>query len=114
MNKKQRLLVLFVLHILLIYSFSVTSQETTKSSYIYVGGDGDGNFSSINDAVKQSIDNTIIFVYNGTYNENIVINKSISIIGQSKNKTILNGNGSLYCINIINSNFIFITAFCMP
>lgn len=60
----------------------------------YVGGNGSGNFSKIQDAIDNASDEDTIFVFNGTYNENIKINKAINLIGEDRNTTIINGNQS--------------------
>jgi parallel beta-helix repeat protein len=72
----------------------------SKGKILYVGGSGIGNYSKIQDAIDKSIDRDIIYIFNGTYNENIVINKSINLIGNDKTKTSIIGNNSLYTILI--------------
>ncbi len=42
-----------------------------------VGGSGPGNFSKIQDAVDNTSDGDIVFVYNGFYQENLHIGTSI-------------------------------------
>ena len=70
----------------------------------YVSIDGKGKYSSIQKAVDSASKNDIIFVNNGTYFENIEINESISLIGEDKNTTIIEGNGSGIVINILADN----------
>jgi len=78
---------------------------------LYVGGNGTGNYSRIQDAIDNTSDGDTVFVYNDSspYYENIVINKSINLIGEDKNTTIIDGNENYYVvcfstnkINIIN------------
>lgn len=59
---------------------------------LYVGGEGPGNYTKIQDAIENANDGDTIFVYNGTYHENIVINKSINLIGEIKWDTIIMAN----------------------
>ena len=47
---------------------------------LYVGGSGPGNYTKIQDAIDNASDGDTVFVYNGTYYENVVINKSIDLI----------------------------------
>lgn len=61
---------------------------------LYVGGDGPGNYSSIQEAIDDASDGDTIFVYNGTYCENVVIDKSICLLGEDKENTIIEGNGT--------------------
>jgi len=77
---------------------------------LYVGGTEAGNYTTIQEAIHNSSDNDTIFVYNGTYNENIVINKSIDLIGSGKNFTFIDGNNSVYII-LIKSSWVNITGF---
>ena len=67
--------------------------SASKGTWLYVGGSGPGNYTRIQDAVDNAINNDTIFVYerSSPYKENIVINKSISILGENKNLTIIDG-----------------------
>lgn len=68
-------------------------------SYVYVDDDFDENtsgwgvthFNKITDGIESSLINGFVYVYNGTYNENIVIDKTINVIGEDKNSTIIIG-----------------------
>lgn len=64
-----------------------------QQNIIYVGGTGKGNFSSIKDAINVSEPGDIIYVFNGLYFENNITFKEerISLIGEDKNFTILDG-----------------------
>lgn len=77
---------------------------------LYVGGTGIGNYTTIQDAIDNSSDDDTVFVFNGTYNETIVINKSINLVGFDKNSTFIKGNRSLYII-LIKSSWVGITGF---
>ena len=60
---------------------------------LYVGGSGPGNYTKIQDAINDSSDGDIVFVFNGTYVENLVVDKSIDLIGENKTTTFIDGNG---------------------
>lgn len=51
------------------------------------------DYTSIQEAINGASTGDTIFVYNGTYFENIIVNKSITLIGENKNKTIIDGGG---------------------
>jgi len=92
--------------VLIIFS-SVGVCEETSGNTLYAGGSGDGNYSSIQEAINASSDGDTIFVYSGTYTENIVINKSISLIGENNTNTILSGalnNNVRFPIYVISVN----------
>ena len=60
--------------------------EYPNASCVYVGGCGANNYTRIQDAIENVSDGDTVFVYNGTYAENVVINKTIRLIGENKNK----------------------------
>jgi len=104
---------LIFLTIFLIILNLMTNFQICKFAYgekLYVGGSGEGNYSIIQNAINISSEGDIIFIYNGTYYENIDINKSISLIGEDKEKTIIKGKNSLNVITL-KAQWINITGF---
>jgi len=79
---------------------------------LYVGGDGPGNYSSIQSAVNYANDGDTIFVYDDSspYYGMLTVNKSINLIGEDKNTTIIDGEGNLDVI-IIKANNVVIEGF---
>ncbi|UCD13762.1 MAG: right-handed parallel beta-helix repeat-containing protein, partial [Thermoplasmatales archaeon] len=59
------------------------------SKTIYVNDGGGVDYVKIQDAIDNASDGDTIFVYNGTYNEILILNKSINLIGASKDKTVI-------------------------
>jgi parallel beta-helix repeat protein len=57
------------------------------------GGPGNPaeNFTSIQDAINASSDGDTIYVYNGTYYENVIVNKTLNLMGEDMNTTIVDG-----------------------
>lgn len=68
--------------------------------WLYVGGVGPNNYTSIQDAINDASDSDIIFVYTGTYNENLIIGKSLVLIGEDRDSTIINGDTNSETIKI--------------
>jgi len=58
---------------------------------LYVGGTGPSNYTTIQEAITDATNDDTIFVFNGTYNENINIPKRLNIIGEDRDTTIING-----------------------
>lgn len=56
---------------------------------LYVGGTGPGNYSSIQEAIDDAEDGDMIFIYSGVYNESVVVNKKVCLVGEDKNTTII-------------------------
>lgn len=50
-------------------------------------------FSKISDAIKQAVSGQSIHIADGKYQENLTLDKSLSLIGQSKTGTVLEGTG---------------------
>ena len=92
-----------------VFIFTITLFFTTEickaqnGNTLYVGNTGDYTYSSIQEAINGSEDGDTVFVYNGNYTENIIINKSISLLGSNKNNVTINGNTGLYSILIKSS-----------
>jgi len=70
---------------------------------LYVGGTGPNNYTTIQSAVSDAVDGDTVFVYDDSspYYENIVVDKSINLIGEDKNSTIIDGvYGGIDLINL--------------
>jgi parallel beta-helix repeat protein len=66
---------------------------------LYVGGSGEGNYTKIQDAIDNASGGDTVFVYDysSPYYEHILINKTISLIGEDLVTTIIDGgrNGTI-------------------
>ncbi|MCK5113010.1 MAG: hypothetical protein KAQ84_05650, partial [Thermoplasmatales archaeon] len=71
---------------------------------LYVGGNGTGNYSKIQDAIDNASDGDTVFVYDDSspYYENVSIYKSINLIGEDKNSTVIDGFSSGYIVKIFS------------
>jgi len=111
MGKQISTLIMAMLLFLTSLVIPVSSEQITTSSSgstLYVGGTGPGNYTSIQDAINASSNGDTIFVYNGIYVEDLVINNSIILKGEdNKNTKILGKNNVI----IINSDDVEITNF---
>jgi len=105
-------LILFFLFSTIAISESKTNIINNEQTNIilYVGGNGNNNFSFIQDAIDSSSENFIIYVYNGTYHENLIINKSITLLAKNKQKVIIDGRRKSDVITI-NSEKVKIDGF---
>jgi parallel beta-helix repeat protein len=65
----------------------------SRGNWLYVGGSGPGNYTKIQDAIDNASDGDTIFVYDDSspYYENIVVNKTINLVGEDKNTTVIDG-----------------------
>lgn len=81
---------------------SVRANVSVQSRTIYVGPNG--NFTTISAAVANATAGDTIIVANGTYREQVLINKSLSLVGQNRNNTIIDAGGANYAVQITASN----------
>ena len=67
-----------------------------RATTLYVGGVGPDNYTTIQDALTAANPGDTIFVYNGSYFEDLIINKPVSLVGESVNTTtITHGIGDM-------------------
>jgi parallel beta-helix repeat protein len=80
--------------------------QISNGNILYVGGTGEGNFTIIQDAIDNASDDDTVFVYDDSspYYENILINKSIKLVGEEKLTTCIDAkeNGTVVEINADN------------
>jgi nitrous oxidase accessory protein len=69
-----------------------------------VDDDGPADFQTIQEAINNAGSGYVIFVHNGEYYENLVVDKSVSLIGENRDSTIINGNKTGNVINITINN----------
>ena len=79
------------------------SMTTSSGNTLYVGGSGPNNYTKIQDAIDYAEEGDTVFVYtySSPYYENVVVNKSINLIGENRNTTIIDGGGRGKVIYII-------------
>ncbi len=70
-----------MLTILLLFPVHIHAYEKGDGKVLYVGGNGEGNYSSIMAAVNAAKDGYTIMVYSGIYRENVIILKELTLIG---------------------------------
>jgi parallel beta-helix repeat protein len=115
-NLARKYLCLFILIIFLpsTISQSIQSNEktisdnTTKVIFVdddNINGPWNGTeeypYKTINDGIFNATEEDIIYVFNGTYFENLTIEKRLYLVGELNNKTIIDGNYQNHVINII-------------
>ncbi len=67
-----------------------------------------GDYPAIQQAINSALDGDTILVQSGTYSENIIINKTLSLIGESMETTIITAaNSSINAVTIISDSVYF-------
>lgn len=71
-------------------SGSVPTSHRPLGSWLYVGGSGPGNYTTIQDAVDHASAGDTVYVYQGSYPESIKVNTSLVLLAQNP-ETIIDG-----------------------
>jgi parallel beta-helix repeat protein len=80
--------------------------DRTESATIVVPDD----FLAIQEAINNAVDGDTIFVKAGTYYEHVVVNKTVSLLGEDVSATIIDGNNTGHVVNVLSDN-VSITGF---
>jgi parallel beta-helix repeat protein len=71
---------------------------------LYVGGTGPGNYTRIQDAIDNASDDDTVYVYSGFYPETLAIRTSITLMGENRSTTIIDGVERASVVTITASN----------
>jgi len=116
-NKKTILLSIFFSIVFLSTTCSATLTTNDETSILIdviiidddnTAGPWDGTvdhpYVTISDGINNAKNGDILYVLNGTYNEQIEIDKNLQIIGEDKNNTIINGEYQDDVIKVLSEN----------
>ena len=81
-----------------------------RATTLYVGGGGSGNYTTIQGAIDAASPGDTVYVYGGTYYENIIIDKMVSLLGEHRDTTIVDGNGTGVVVRV-SADWVNITGF---
>ena len=78
------------------------TMPATKGDTLYVGGSGPNNYTSIQSAIDDASNGDTVYVFDDSspYNEHVEIAKSISLIGEDTETTVINAVFYDYVINL--------------
>ena len=87
-----------------------SSPVSSDGNTLYVGGSGEGNYTKIQDAIDNASDGDTVFVYDDSspYIENIIIDKSLMMVGENRNTTVILSNNISDAVNITGANVILV------
>ena len=97
-----------------------TPISTSLGDTLYVGGNGTRNYTKIQDAIYNAHDGDTIYVYDDSspYYESLTITRGITLLGEDKNTTIIDGLKSFITIISISGDWVTISGFtiqnCKP
>jgi parallel beta-helix repeat protein len=93
-------------------STGMIGKTNSSRAFLYVGGTGEGNYTKIQDAIDDATSGDTVFVYDDSspYFENVLITKSLNLIGENNETTIIDGSRKNDTITI-NSQGVTISDF---
>jgi parallel beta-helix repeat protein len=111
-NNFASLFVLLLLSSIVLVSFPQLVDANSEPNTLVVPDD----YASIQEAIDTAEDGDTVCVKSGEYHENLVVNKSLSLIGENMNTTIVDGNPpegyripiKIQCDNVSVSGFKFL------
>jgi len=117
-NIKRTLISIYIIFLLitagfigiLIFEGVLEKGGVEAASILYVGGSGPGNYTTIQAAINAAKSGDTIRVYAGTYNENVIVNKTVTLIGNGTAITTINGGASDDVV-FISADWVNITGF---
>ena len=90
-NAVSGIMLLILLIGMLIFTFYIQPAKAEPRTWT-VDDDGPADFHTIQEAINYATSGDTVFVKSGIYYENVVINKVISLVGEERDTTIIDGN----------------------
>lgn len=85
--------------------------STTLPRTWTVDDDGSADFSKVQDAINAASPGDTIYVFNGTYYENVVVNKTVSLIGEHRHSAIIDARAVGDAVRIEQVDNVTVTNF---
>jgi nitrous oxidase accessory protein NosD len=86
---------------------------SVKAGIIYVDDSYPSEDATHKKTIQAGVDaaqpGDTIYVYNGTYYENVIVDKTLNLTGENRNTTIVDGNGTGIVIRLTNADYINLT-----
>ena len=108
--KKPRILQFSLWSILIIFFLILCIKEAEAKTITVDDDDGGQDYVNIQDAIDNATDGDTIRVYEGIYYENLVVNKTVNLIGNGTEYTTIDGEGNGNVVEI-NTNNVEISKF---
>ena len=89
--KKFKIRLTLGLILIALFVILLIMDQNVEAKTVTVDDDGGEDFTNIQDAIDFADEGDIVFVYSGTYYENVIINKSINLEGEDMDTTIIDG-----------------------
>jgi len=92
MNRKavSGMMLTLLLTSMLTLAFNIQSVKSGPKTWT-VDDDGPADFHTIQEAINAASAGDAVYVYNGTYYENVVVDKTVALFGENRNTTVIVG-----------------------
>lgn len=88
------------LFLVCLFLFLAFTAREGDAATIIVAQDGSGNCTTIQEAIDNATEGDTIRVWEGTYNEKVVVDRTVSIIGNGSKVTIIDSGGESDVVNL--------------
>jgi len=92
--------IFFIAALALLLLFLITCKITAQAETITVDANGNGDHTTIQNAIDAADEDDTIRVWAGVYYENVVVNKTVSIVGNGSANTSIEGDGNGHTVTI--------------
>ena len=75
------------------FVFLIVRVNSVSADTITVDDDDGGDYTKIQDAINAAKEGDTIFVEAGVYYENVVVNKTLTLVGRGSDNTTIDGSG---------------------
>lgn len=106
-NHKQIIGRIIIITVLFIFAFAV-KEATAKT--ITVDDDGGADYEKIQDAIDNATEGDTVRVWEGTYYENVVVNKTVSLVGNGSEETTIVAGG-IHSVVWVEADWVNISGF---
>ena len=62
------------------------------------------DYSTIQEAINNAVDGDTVFVKTGTYYEHIIVNRTVTLVGEDASTTIIDGSDTGHVVYIVQDN----------
>ena len=107
MIKKRKIsifLMILTLSLLIFLNLNESLEAQDEENILRVNKGGTEEYTSIQEAINNAEEGYTVYVYKGTYYENLVIDKKVNLVGEDKENTIIDGQEKSDVIRILSDN----------